>query len=57
MAKQKAKPVNNPESELQITKRPNVTPAEEKTPDQSILSKPAPPLGMSLVASWGKKLK
>lgn len=38
--------------EIEISNKPTTTPAEEKAPDQSILDKPKPKPGVSMMKSW-----
>lgn len=44
-----------PKDEISVSKTPDVIPAKEEKPDQSILNKPAPKRGISLKESWGHK--
>jgi hypothetical protein len=41
--------------EISVSKKADVVPAKEETPDQSILNKPAPKKGITLKESWGHK--
>jgi hypothetical protein len=42
-------------NDIVISDKPDVIPAKEEAPDQSILNKPAPPKGITLKESWGHK--
>lgn len=44
--------VNTESDEMKVSNRPKIQPAKETPPDQEVLNKPIPKMGMGLLASW-----